>query len=106
MVVPPGVAYNAAISRCSRAGLHQRALALLHEMRDRGHHADEYTLPPILNSAALLRVPAGAVVVRQGDDRETAEVWLAPQYSYIPVRMLVVDKDGTRLEQIPTRISQ
>ncbi|XP_051227555.1 pentatricopeptide repeat-containing protein At2g03880, mitochondrial-like [Lolium perenne] len=60
MVVPPGVAYNAAISRCSRAGLHPRALALLHEMRDRGHHADEYTLPPILNSAAILRVPAGA----------------------------------------------
>ena len=43
---------------------------------------------------------------RQGDDRETAEVWLAPQYSYIPIRLLVVDKDGTRMEQLPTRISQ
>ncbi|KAM3353315.1 hypothetical protein ACQJBY_024465 [Aegilops geniculata] len=61
MVVPPGVAYNAAISRCSRAGLHPRALALLHEMRARGHHADEYTLPPALNSAALLRLPADAL---------------------------------------------
>ncbi|XP_044977979.1 pentatricopeptide repeat-containing protein At2g03880, mitochondrial-like [Hordeum vulgare subsp. vulgare] len=61
MVVPPGVAYNAAISRCSRAGLHQRALALLHEMRARGHRADEYTLPPALNSAALLRLPADAL---------------------------------------------
>ncbi|KQK10935.1 pentatricopeptide repeat-containing protein At2g03880, mitochondrial [Brachypodium distachyon] len=61
MVVPPGVAYNAAISRCSRAGLHQRALALFHEMRAaRGLPADEYTFPPILNSAALLRVPAAA----------------------------------------------
>lgn len=44
--------------------------------------------------------------VRQGDERETAEVWLAQQYSYIPIRLLVVDKDGTRMEQIPTRISQ
>src|SRR5438874_13394257 len=43
---------------------------------------------------------------RQGDDRETAEVWLAPQYSYLPLRLLVVDKDGTRMEQLPTRISQ
>jgi negative regulator of sigma E activity len=43
---------------------------------------------------------------RQGDDRETAEVWLAQQYSYIPVRLLVVDRDGTRMEQLPTRISQ
>ena len=43
---------------------------------------------------------------RQGDDKETAEVWLAPQYGYIPIRLLVVDKDGTRLEQVPTRISQ
>jgi hypothetical protein len=45
-------------------------------------------------------------VVRQGDDRETAEIWLAPQYGYIPVRLLVVEKDGTRLEQLPIRISQ
>lgn len=44
--------------------------------------------------------------VRQGNDRESAEVWLAPQYSYIPIRLVVIDKDGTRLEQIPTRISQ
>ncbi len=44
--------------------------------------------------------------MRQGDDRETAEVWLAPQYGYIPVRVLVVESDGTRLEQLPTRISQ
>ncbi len=43
---------------------------------------------------------------RQGDDRETAEVWLAEQYSYIPIRLVVVDKDGTRMEQLPTRISQ
>ena len=57
-----------------------------------------------------LKTPVGEFdtvkAARQGDDRETAEVWLAPQYSYIPVRMVVIDKDGTRLEQLPTRISQ
>ncbi|KAG8078696.1 hypothetical protein GUJ93_ZPchr0007g4969 [Zizania palustris] len=62
MASPAGkglVAYNAAISRCSRAALHWRALELFTEMRARGFRADEYTLPPILNSAALLRVPPG-----------------------------------------------
>ena len=57
-----------------------------------------------------IRTPVGEFdtvkVARQGDDKETAEVWLAPQYGYIPIRLLVVDKDGTRLEQLPTRISQ
>ncbi|KAG2593427.1 pentatricopeptide repeat-containing protein At2g03880, mitochondrial-like [Panicum virgatum] len=63
MALPPGtglVAYNAAISRCTRAGLYPRALALFREMRARGLRADEYTLPPLLNSAALLRAPPAA----------------------------------------------
>jgi uncharacterized protein DUF3108 len=57
-----------------------------------------------------IRTPIGEFdtvkAARQGDDKETAEVWLAPQYSYIPLRLVVIDKDGTRLEQLPTRISQ
>ena len=64
MALPAGtgvVAYNAAISRCARAGLYARALVLFREMRGRGLRADEYTLPPLLNSAALLRGPPGAV---------------------------------------------
>ncbi|KAF8664045.1 hypothetical protein HU200_054952 [Digitaria exilis] len=62
-LLPPGtglVSYNAAISRCARAGLYRRALALFHEMRGHGLRADEYTLPPLLNSAALLRSPPAA----------------------------------------------
>ncbi|PWZ31934.1 Pentatricopeptide repeat-containing protein [Zea mays] len=64
MALPAGtvvVAYNAAISRCARAGLYARALALFREMRGRGLRADEYTLPPLLNSAAQLRGPPEAV---------------------------------------------
>ena len=38
-----------------------------------------------------------------GDARET-ELWLAVQRSYIPVRLLVVEKDGTRVDQLVTRI--
>jgi hypothetical protein len=38
-----------------------------------------------------------------GDARNT-EIWLAVQHGYIPVRLLVVEKDGTRVDQVVTRI--
>lgn len=57
-----------------------------------------------------LKLPIGEVdavkVARQGEDRETAELWLAADRGYLPVRLLVVEKDGTRYEQVATRISQ
>jgi len=56
-----------------------------------------------------LRISAGEFdtvkVARQGDDRETAELWLAAQRAYIPVRLLIVDKDGTRYDQYAIRLS-
>ena len=54
-------------------------------------------------------MPAGEFTAikasRQGEDRETAELWLAAERNYIPVRLLVVERDGTRYEQNATRIS-
>ena len=56
-----------------------------------------------------IRTPAGEFdavkALRQGADRESAELWLAVEKSYIPVRLLVLEKDGTRYEQVATRIS-
>lgn len=56
-----------------------------------------------------IRVPAGEFdaikVARQGEDRETAELWLAAERSFVPVRLLVVEKDGNRYDQVATRIS-
>ena len=56
-----------------------------------------------------IRTPVGEFntvkVGRQGDGRERAELWLAAERGYVPVRLLVVDKDGTRYEQVATRIS-
>jgi Protein of unknown function (DUF3108) len=37
---------------------------------------------------------------------EVAEVWLAANRSYLPVRIVVTEKDGTRFEHVATRISQ
>ena len=38
------------------------------------------------------------------DDR-TSEIWLATKHGYLPVRILVVEKDGTRIDQVATRLS-
>lgn len=59
-----------------------------------------------------LKVPAGEFdtvkVARLKDgpeDRRSTEIWLAPGQGYIPIRMLVTDKDGTQLDQVATKIS-
>jgi hypothetical protein len=41
---------------------------------------------------------------KEGSD-ERVEIWLASQKSLLPVRILVVQKDGTRIDQVATRIS-
>jgi hypothetical protein len=38
-----------------------------------------------------------------GDDRGT-EIWFAVKRDYLPLRVLVIEKDGTRLDQVVTRI--
>jgi len=38
-----------------------------------------------------------------GDSRET-EIWFAMRRDYLPLRVLVVEKDGTKLDQVVTRI--
>ncbi len=58
-----------------------------------------------------VRTPAGDFdalkLVRRKDhpqDKAT-EIWLAADRQYLPVRILVIDKDGTRLDQIAVKIS-
>src|SRR6266446_4937714 len=43
--------------------------------------------------------------MRTGRDTERAELWLAKERDFLPVRLLIVGKDGTRLDQVATRIS-
>lgn len=55
-----------------------------------------------------LRVPAGTFetiqLIRRTED-EVAQIWLATDRSYLPVRILVTDKDGTRYDQVLTTIA-
>jgi len=58
-----------------------------------------------------VKTPAGdfdalKLVKRRVNPQDKAtEIWLAVDRQYIPVRILVIDKDGTRLDQRATKIS-
>ncbi len=41
---------------------------------------------------------------REGKDDKGAEIWFAIGRDYLPVRVLVIEKDGARLDQVLTRI--
>ena len=57
-----------------------------------------------------VRIPVGEFeavkVARNSDPNESAELWLSPQYGYIPLRLLVTEKNGDLFDQVATRISQ
>lgn len=58
-----------------------------------------------------VKTPAGEfdalkLVKRKDNPQDKAtEVWLAVDRQYIPVRILVIEKDGTRLDQVAVKIS-
>jgi hypothetical protein len=59
-----------------------------------------------------IRIPAGEfdalrLVQRKAspDDRRSSEIWIDPSHSYLPLRVLVVQKDGTRIDQVAARVT-
>lgn len=58
----------------------------------------------------LLKTPVGEfdtvhlVKQRENKDDKGTELWFARDRDYLPVRILVVEKDGVRLDQVLTRI--
>ena len=58
-----------------------------------------------------VKTPAGEfealkLVKRRDNPQDKAtEIWLAIDRQYIPVRILIVEKDGTRLDQVAVKIS-
>ena len=58
-----------------------------------------------------LKTPAGEFETlklarrKNGPEDRTTEIWLAARRDYLPVRILVVEKDGTRIDQVVTRLS-
>lgn len=59
-----------------------------------------------------IRIPAGEfdalrLVKRKEipDDRRRSEIWVDPSRSHLPLRVLVVQKDGTRIDQVAVRVT-
>ena len=55
-----------------------------------------------------VQTPAGefdAVKLLREKENERAEIWLATQLGRLPVRILITERDGTRYDQLATRIS-
>jgi hypothetical protein len=43
--------------------------------------------------------------VPDGPEDKATDIWFVVERDFLPVRVLVVDKDGTRADQVVTRIS-
>ena len=58
-----------------------------------------------------MKTPAGEfdalklVKRKENPDDKGAEIWLAADRNYLLVRMLVVEKDGSRIDQVAVRIN-
>jgi len=63
-----------------------------------------------LDGRERIRTPAGEFdavkLARRNDSGELSEIWLAANRGYLPVRLVVTEKSGTRYEHVATRISQ
>jgi hypothetical protein len=68
------------------------------------HHVYEF------NGRERVRTAAGEFdalkVVRGSKDDDRTEIWLASAFGGLPVRMLAVEKSGTRWDQVATRIER
>lgn len=72
-----------------------------------GRGMSHHTYEPV--GRERLQTPAGEFdcvkVARRNGSGDVAEIWLAANRSYLPVRIVVVEQDGTRYEHIVTRMS-
>ncbi len=73
-------------------------------MDGRGQSRHVYSV----NGRERLKTPAGefdTIRVEKRTADELAQIWLAAELSHLPLRILVVHKDGTRYDQVATKIS-
>lgn len=71
--------------------------------RKLGHYI--YTVSPGVEiDTPLGRMKTLHLVKQHQPDESGAEIWLAPEHRFLPVKLLVLEEDGARYEQIITRL--
>lgn len=74
-----------------------------------GKQTKSYTYEPA--GREKVKTPAGEfdalkfVKRRDKPEDKVTEIWFAADRNFVPVRMLIVDKDGTRVDQVATKIT-
>lgn len=74
-----------------------------------GKRVSSYSYQPA--GREKVKTPAGEfdalkfVKTRERPEDKTTEIWVAADRQNVPVRILVVDKDGTRLDQLAVKIT-
>lgn len=72
-----------------------------------GRRIDRYVYtvtPDVEQDTPLGRLRTVHLVrLREPGDPEN-EIWLAPEHGYVPVRMIIVERDGTRYEQLIAKL--
>lgn len=72
-----------------------------------GRKLDHYRYsitPDILIDTPLKRVNTLHLVKQREKDDTQTEIWLAPEFHHLPVKVLIVEDDGVRYEQVVTRL--
>jgi len=72
-----------------------------------GRKLDQYRYlitPNVELDTPLGRMKTLHLVKQRQPDESAAEIWLAPQHHFFPVKVLIVEKDGSRYEQVITKL--
>lgn len=72
-----------------------------------GRKLDQYRYditPDVLIDTPLKRVATLHLVKKREEGDSQAEVWLAPEFHHLPVKVLIIEDDGVRYEQVITRL--
>ena len=72
-----------------------------------GRKLDRYRYT--VHSGVEIETPLGRMatvhlVKQHRPDESGAEIWLAPQHRYLPIKMLILEEDGARYEQVITKL--
>lgn len=72
-----------------------------------GRKLDRYrysVTPGVTIDTPLKRLDTLHLVRQRDADESQTEIWLAPEFHYLPVKVLVIEDDGVRYEQVVTRL--
>jgi hypothetical protein len=72
-----------------------------------GRKLDRYqysVAPGVELDTPLGRLATVHLVKQRQPDESATELWLSPQHRYLPVKMMIVERNGSRYEQIATRL--